>query len=82
MLMRRYGSDSVCGFGKKSFGQTKDLLKAVKGQAAELKKKHQLRWVAAVLCFIQAQIDSNILPEQAVEGVHISILSTLPWLFY
>ncbi len=80
MLMRSYGRDSVYSFGEKSSGQTKNLLKAVKGQAAELKKKHQLRWVTAILCFTQAKIDSNILPEQAVEGVHISKLSTLPWL--
>jgi hypothetical protein len=80
MLMRRYGRDSVYSFGEKSSGQTKDLLRAVKGQATQLKKKRQLRWVTAILCFTQAQIDSKILPEQAVEGVHISKLSTLLWL--
>jgi hypothetical protein len=80
MLMRRYGRDTVHDLGKNHQGAPKDLLKAVKGQAKEIKEKRQLRWITPILCFTQAEIDSSILPEQPVEGVHISRLSGLPWL--
>ena len=80
MLMRRYGRDTVHDLGRNHQGAPKDLLKAVKGQAKEIKEKRQLRWVTAILCFTQAEIDSSILPEQPVEGVHISRLSVLPLL--
>jgi hypothetical protein len=80
MLMRRYGRDTVHDFGKNSRGESKDLLRAVKGQAAELRQQQKVRWVTPLLCFTQADIEPSVLPEQPVEGVYIVKLPLLTWL--
>jgi hypothetical protein len=64
-LYRQYGNKRYPFPGKK------DPLKAVKGQAAQLKKMNGLDWVYPVLCFECASVNSTLL-NQVVNGVLIT----------
>lgn len=57
-------------YGRKTypFPQGKNILKAVKGQAAQLQKNNAVDWVNPVLCFVGSQVDRSILNTQ-VQGV-------------
>jgi hypothetical protein len=65
-LYRQYGSKLYPLLGRKN------LLKAVKGQAAELRKLQGVGWVNPVLCFEGSTIDPNIL-NTIVDGVLMGI---------
>jgi hypothetical protein len=64
-LFRQYGSKLYPLRGRKN------PLKAVKGQAAELRKRHNTGWVNPVLCFDGAIVDPKIL-NTIIDGVLIT----------
>ncbi len=53
-LMKRYGQEIY------PFGENKNILKAVKGQAVSLKEMKDVRFVVPILCLTKATLDSNI----------------------
>jgi Nuclease-related domain len=69
-LYRQYGNKRY------PLPSSKNALNAVKGQAAQLKKKYGLGWVSPVLCFERAEVDSQIL-NKVVDGVLITDLDSL-----
>jgi hypothetical protein len=69
-LYRQYGNKRY------PFPRRKDPLKAVKGQAAELKKMQGEDWIYPVLCFERATVDSQLI-NQVVNGVLITDFDSL-----
>lgn len=61
-LSKQYGSKIY------PFPEGKSILKAVKGQAGQLKKSRAVTWVKPVLCFVGSQVDQSILNTK-VQGV-------------
>lgn len=64
-LMRRYGQQVY------EFDNSKDLLKAARGQAAEVKKLKGVRYVTPVLCFTEADLDIRTI-DNFIERVYVT----------
>ncbi|WP_317111190.1 NERD domain-containing protein [Chroococcidiopsis sp. SAG 2025] len=62
-LMQRYGQ-RVFSF------QNKDLLKAVREQAAEIQKIKGIRYVIPMICFTNAELDIGTV-DNLIEGVYV-----------
>lgn len=64
VLKRRYGKDIY------DFDKGKDLLKAVRGQAAVVKDLKQVRYVQPILCFTEANLN-EINQSEKINGVYV-----------
>ena len=69
-LMLRYGRDV------KFFSNNKDILKAVKGQAATLKEIYRVRFVTPILCFTKAKLNIRTI-DNRIENVYVLSHSSL-----
>lgn len=72
------GTKLMLSQGRRSypFSGGKDILKAMRGQAASMRSMRRVRFVNAILCFTQAELDSSI-AGQKIENVHISTQHSL-----
>ncbi|BDA71781.1 hypothetical protein CAL7716_059470 [Calothrix sp. PCC 7716] len=64
MLKLRYGKQVY------EFGNGKNILKAVKGQAFALKELKNVRFVQPILCFTQAGMEA-IDQNNSIDGVYV-----------
>lgn len=69
-LMKRYGKKIY------SFSNNKDILKAVKGQAATLKEIYRVRFVTPILCFTKAKLNIRTI-DNKIENVYVLNNSSL-----
>jgi hypothetical protein len=63
-LMRRYGQQIY------EFENNKDLLKAARGQAVEIKKMKGVRYVTLTICFTKAELDIRTV-DNFIERVYV-----------
>lgn len=63
-LMLRYGRDVH------PFSNNKDILKAVKGQAATLREIYRVRFVTPILCFTKANLNIRTI-DNKIENVYV-----------
>ena len=78
-LMLRYGQNV------RPFSNNKDILKAVRGQAAALTKIYRVRFVTPILCFTKAELkiaSTNNKIENVYVSTHNSLVSILRKLDY
>ncbi len=80
ILKRLYGQNTIYDFGTTKLGEPKNLLAAVKCQAAILRKMQRAKWITPILCFTSAEIDPEINPERSIEGVYVVGIRSLPQL--